>query len=335
MPLPDTPWHQLKEQLRRQALSVGFDVAGFAPPVPPPHAADFPLWLAQGCHGDMTWMERYKEQRQNPRLLLTDVASILVVGANYRPKGDPLDYLENPAAMGISAYARHRDYHTVLKKRLQTLHHWLEQQVGQPVPARLFVDTAPVLEKPLAVLAGLGWQGKNTMLVNRQFGCWLFLAEMFLTLPFPPDAVEPDHCGTCHRCQDACPTGALAQPYRLDAHRCLAYMTIESKENMPEHYQRLLGNRVYGCDDCVALCPFNRFAPVSEEEDYHPQPPLLAPKLADFTGMDEKRFQEIFRQSPIKRLGRERFLRNLGVAINNERRAAKPRQALDRSAKSA
>ncbi|MBF0154496.1 MAG: tRNA epoxyqueuosine(34) reductase QueG [Magnetococcales bacterium] len=310
-------WHTLKERLRQQALLIGFDAAGFAEPALPPHGEKFSDWLEQGCQGDMAWLERHVERRQNPRLLLEGVASILVVGANYRPAGDPLDYLKDPGAMGVSAYARNRDYHLVLKKRLKFLHRWLEKELGQSLPVRLFVDTAPVLEKPLAVLAGLGWQGKNTMLVSRRYGCWLFLAEIFLTLPLPPDVPEQDHCGDCRRCLDACPTGALQRPYWLDARRCLAYITIESRGDIPAEYQSSMGNRVYGCDDCVVACPFNRFAPETAEPDYLPRAALQSPRLQDFVGMDEASFRDLFRQSPIKRLGRERLLRNINVALQN------------------
>ncbi|MEO5371247.1 MAG: tRNA epoxyqueuosine(34) reductase QueG [Magnetococcus sp. DMHC-1] len=308
----------LKEKLRRQALLVGFDVAGFAPPNPPPNGHYLAEWLAAGRQGEMTWMARHVEQRQNPALMLDGVGSILVVGTNYRPPDNPLDSLQDPEAMSVAACARNRDYHLVLKKQLHQVHQWLEGEVGHPVPARMFVDTAPVMEKPLAVLAGLGWQGKNTLLVSRRFGCWLLLAELFLTLPLPPDEPERDHCGDCRRCQDACPTQALALPYRLDARQCLAYMTIEARGAFPERGRQVLGNRVYGCDNCVAVCPFNRFAPVTQKTDFLPRSELQEPKLADFVALEEGRFREIFRQSPIKRLGRERFLRNLDMALKNK-----------------
>ncbi|MBF0426308.1 MAG: tRNA epoxyqueuosine(34) reductase QueG [Magnetococcales bacterium] len=311
------PWHDLKEALRRQARVVGFDVAGFASPLPPPHAQAFACWTGEGHHGDMSWLERHGERRQDPRRLWPDVQSILVLGSNYRPPGDPLGCLQDPESMGLSAYARNRDYHLLLMRRLKVLHRWLETRLNREVPARLFVDTAPVLEKPLAVQAGLGWQGKNTLLVSRRFGCWLFLAEMFLSLPLPSDKPERDHCGDCRRCLDACPTGALSRPYWLEARRCLAYLTIESRGEIPAAYRRLLKNRVYGCDDCLAVCPFNRFAPTTREPDYLARPILQSPRLRAFADITEERFREVFRHTSIKRLGRVRFLRNLEVALHN------------------
>ncbi|MBF0162526.1 MAG: tRNA epoxyqueuosine(34) reductase QueG [Magnetococcales bacterium] len=310
-------WHTLKESLRQQALVEGFSLAGFAAAAPPPHADYFEQWLQQNAHGNMHWLARQPERRQDPRHLLETLGSILVLGVNYAPGDDPLAPGRNPGQGWISLYARHRDYHDILKKRLQRLALWLEHRLQRPIQGRLLVDTAPLLEKPLACAAGLGWQGKNSLLVSRQFGCWLFLAEFLLPLPLPPDPPMADHCGDCRRCLSACPTDALAQPYRLHARHCLAYLTIEEAGPIPDRYRAAMGNRIYGCDDCLAVCPWNRFAPATQEVAFIPRPALQAPPLLELATLEEGSFRTLMQHSPIKRIGVVRFLRNVAVALGN------------------
>ena len=310
-------WGELKESLRQQAFLEGFNSVAFAPPTPPPHADYLVSWLQRGAHGDMAWMAKDPERRADPRQLLENLGSIVVLGVNYCPTGDALAAGKGGGDAWISAYALNNDYHDTLKKRLRRLAVWLEKRLGGPLAGRLFVDTAPVLEKPVATVSGLGWQGKNTMLVSPQFGCWLFLAEYFLPLPLPPDPVRANHCGSCVRCLQACPTDALDDPYRLDASRCLAYFTIESSAPIPTRYRVAMGNRVYGCDECVAVCPWNRFAPPTQETDFLPRSALVAPRLLDFVYLDDAGFRTLMRRSPIKRSGVVRFLRNVAVALGN------------------
>ncbi|MBF0438315.1 MAG: tRNA epoxyqueuosine(34) reductase QueG [Magnetococcales bacterium] len=304
------PWEELKEALRHQALASGFDVAGFAPPHPPPYSDHLPEWLKQGCHGGMAWIARQPERRMNPQQLLPGTGVVLVVGINYRP---PPTKTHSPFA----AYACHDDYHTLLKKRVQELGRWLEEKVGSPIAHRAFVDSAPVLEKPLAVAAGLGWQGKNALLVSRHFGCWLLLAELFLALPLPPDSPETNHCATCDRCLRACPTDALKTPYQLDASRCLAYFTVESHDPIPLEYRKAMGLRIFGCDACITACPWNRFAPVTQERNFLPRGELLFSSMVDWARLDADEFARLFDQTPIQRLGVIRFLRNVAIALGN------------------
>ncbi|MBF0127043.1 MAG: tRNA epoxyqueuosine(34) reductase QueG [Magnetococcales bacterium] len=308
------PWEELKEALRAQALAMGFDAAGFAPPVPPPHGEHLHTWLAQGCHGEMGWIARHPERRIDPATVLAGVGVILVLGVNHRPPVRP---------DGIAAYACHADYHALLKKRVQELGCWLAEKVGRPVASRVCVDTAPVLEKPLAASSGVGWQGKNALLVSRRFGCWLLLAELFIALPLPPDPPSDDHCARCDRCLRACPTDALNTPYRMDASRCLAFFTVESKGAIPMAYREAMGNRVFGCDACVAACPWNRFAPVTGEAAFWPREALSVLNLAEWSTLDGDGFATLFAGTPVKRLGVIRLLRNVAVALGNgESRAA-------------
>ncbi|MBF0357586.1 MAG: tRNA epoxyqueuosine(34) reductase QueG [Magnetococcales bacterium] len=308
---------KLKEQLRRIALYEGFETVAFASPEKPPHAEHLTKWLGSNCHGDMGWMAKNAEKRQNPKQLMDGLGSIMVLGLNYRPPGEPSPYLDNPAALGVSAYARNREYQGFIKKKLRKLANEIEKLLGEKVDGRIFVDTAPVLEKPIAASAGLGWQGKNTMLVNRQFGCWLFLAEFFLALDLPPDPPGKEHCGSCDRCQTACPTGALNTPWQLDSNNCLAYFTIETSGPIPLKYRQAMGNRVFGCDDCITACPWNRFAPVTAQKNFLPRPELIAPNLTGFAFMNEVQFRSTFSNSAIKRSGRVRFMRNLAIALGN------------------
>ncbi|MBF0448003.1 MAG: tRNA epoxyqueuosine(34) reductase QueG [Magnetococcales bacterium] len=306
-----------KEQLKRIAQEEGFDVVSFASPAPPPRAEFLTHWLERGSHGDMVWMEHNPHKRMDPNQLMEKLGCIMVLGLNYRPPGEPSPYLSDPGALGISAYARNREYQGYIKKKLKKMASRIEQTVGRSVEGRIFVDTAPVLEKPLAAGAGLGWQGKNSFLVNRNFGCWLFLAEFFLDLDLPPDPPDADHCGRCERCQVVCPTGALDTPWQLDAQRCLAYLSIESSGPIPRTHRQAMGNRVFGCDDCLTACPWNRFAPVTKAEFFLPRAALVAPRLLDFVHLDEADFRSLFSQSGIKRSGRIRFMRNLAVALGN------------------
>ncbi|MBF0213083.1 MAG: tRNA epoxyqueuosine(34) reductase QueG [Magnetococcales bacterium] len=311
------PWEQRKEALRQQALAMGFALAGFAPARPPPHAEALQPWLDRGCHGGMNWLAREPERRADPGHWMTEAGIILVLGFNLAPAPARPDD-DTPDRGVIASYARHGDYHDFLKKKLQELIAWLETEIGHPVWHRSFVDTGAVLEKPLATAAGLGWQGKNALLINRRYGCRVMLAELFLALPFSPDAMTPDHCGACVRCQRACPTGALSTSYQIDASRCLAYFTVESRDPIPRAYRQAMGNRIFGCDACIDPCPWNRFAPIT------PQPVLIGGSdhrstrsLTEWAALDGVAFQGLFRQTPVKRIGLTRFLRNVATALGN------------------
>jgi epoxyqueuosine reductase len=255
------------------------------------------------------------DRRGDPRALWPDVRSIVMLGVNYGPDGDPLAILRDRARGGISVYARGDDYHDVIKSRLKAVGRWLVEGAGGAI--KVFVDTAPVMEKPLAQAAGLGWQGKHTNLVSRQFGSWLFLGAIFTTLELPADAREPDHCGACRACLDICPTAAFPAPYRLDARRCISYLTIEHKGPIARELRPLIGNRIYGCDDCLAVCPWNKFAKAGREAKLAAREALRAPLLADLARLDDAAFRALFAKTPVKRLGRDRFVRNVLVAIGN------------------
>ncbi len=305
-----------KAAIRDQALALGFDAVGFAPAALSEAARDgLAGFLAAGCHGDMGWLADTAARRGDPRILWPEARSVIVLAANYAPPGDPLALLAAPERGNISVYARGRDYHDLLKRRLKALGRWMAETLGCEL--KVFVDTAPVMEKPLAENAGVGWQGKHSNLVSRDFGSWLFLGEVFTTLELPPDSAEADHCGSCRRCLDACPTDAFPAPYRLDARRCISYLTIEHKGHIPEEFRVPLGNRIYGCDDCLAVCPWNKFARRSAEAAFLPRAELTAPRLADLAALDAAGFRKVFAGSPIKRTGRDRFLRNVLIAIGN------------------
>lgn len=272
-------------------------------------------FLESGAHGDMNWMAEKAERRADPLTLWPEARSIIMLGFNYGPHEDPLALLKEPARAGISVYARGDDYHDVIKPRLKIVARWLVAQAGGDV--KVFVDTAPVMEKPLAQAAGIGWQGKHTNLVSRPLGSWLFLAAIFTTLDLPPDAPERDHCGVCHACLDVCPTAAFPAPYRLDARRCISYLTIEHKGPIAHELRPLIGNRIYGCDDCLAVCPWNKFAQSGREMKLHAREALRAPKLAELIRLDDAAFRALFAKSPVKRIGRARFLRNVLIAAGN------------------
>jgi epoxyqueuosine reductase len=270
-------------------------------------------FLAAGEHGDMTWMAN--ERRGDPRALMPDVRSVVMLGVNYGPDGDPLAILEARSRGAISTYAQGDDYHDIIKPRLKSLARWLVAQAGGDV--KVFVDTAALMEKPLAMAAGLGWQGKHTNLVSREFGSWLFLGAILTTVELPADEAEPDHCGSCSACLDVCPTAAFPAPYRLDARRCISYLTIEHKGPIPRDLRPRIGNRIYGCDDCLAVCPWNKFAQAGREAKLAARDALVAPKLADLARLDDAGFRALFARSPVKRTGRDRFVRNVLVAIGN------------------
>jgi epoxyqueuosine reductase len=272
-------------------------------------------FLAEGAHGDMDWMETTAARRGNPRALWPEVGSVIMLGLNYGQDSDPLAILRRRDRGAISVYARGDDYHDIIKPRLKALARWLTAQAGGD--AKVFVDTAAIMEKPLAAAAGIGWQGKHTNLVSRQFGSWLFLGAIFTTLELPPDAPEVDHCGSCHACLDICPTAAFPAPYRLDARRCISYLTIEHKGPIPRELRAPIGNRIFGCDDCLAVCPWNKFAQAGRENKLAARPELTAPRLADLARLDDAAFRQMFSKSPLKRTGRNRFVRNVLIAIGN------------------
>jgi epoxyqueuosine reductase len=274
-------------------------------------------FLAQGLQGDMGWMAARPERRGDPRTLWPDVRSIVMLGVNYGPDHDPRAILAHPERAAISVYAKGDDYHEVIKKRLKALARWLIAQAGGN--AKVFVDTAAVMEKPLAAAAGLGWQGKHTNLVSRQFGSWLFLGALFTTLELPVDSAEADRCGTCRACLDICPTAAFPAPYRMDARRCISYLTIEHKGPIPRDLRPLMGNRIYGCDDCLAVCPWNKFARQGHDAKLAARAELRAPALADLARLDDAGFRKLFARTAIKRTGRDRFVRNVLIAIGNSR----------------
>ncbi len=307
---------EIKAAIREQALALGFDAVGFAPPhLAPTARAELAQFLARGYHGDMGWLADRAAQRGEPRALWPEVASVVVLGINYGPEADPLAALARIDRGAVSVYARNRDYHDLVKSRLNQLARWIAQR--WPGELKVFVDTAPVMEKPLAQAAGVGWQGKHTNLISRGFGSWLFLGEIYLSQALPPDAAEADHCGACRRCLDACPTRAFEGPYRLDARRCISYLTIEHKGHIPAELRPLMGNRIYGCDDCLAVCPWNKFAQAAREPGLKPRAELDAPLLAELAALDDAGFRAFFAGSPVKRIGRDRFLRNVLIAIGN------------------
>jgi epoxyqueuosine reductase len=307
--------------LAAAACAQGFDAIGVARPDAIPRAAGrLREFLAGGSHGDMDWMARNSERRGDPRRMWPQVRTVIMLGLNYGPHDDPLALLKERARGAISVYAQGDDYHEVIKPRLKNLGRWLIEQAGGDI--KVFVDTAAVMEKPLAAAAGLGWQGKHTNLVSRQHGSWLFLGAIFTTLDLPPDAAEEDHCGSCQACLDICPTAAFPAPYRLDARRCISYLTIEHKGPIPRALRPLIGNRIYGCDDCLAVCPWNKFAQAGHETRLAARAALRAPSLAELAQLDDAGFRSLFAKSAVKRIGRARFLRNVLIAIGNSQDAA-------------
>ena len=306
----------LKRALAREAATLGFDCIGVTDPgVLGKAGKHFREFLDAGAHGDMDWLAANPERRMDPRLLWSGVRSIIMLGVNYGPDENPLDILAQRTRGAISVYAQGDDYHDVIKKRLKALARWLVATSGGEV--KVFVDTAAVMEKPLAQAAGLGWQGKHTNLVSREFGSWLFLGAIFTELDLPRDDADGDHCGSCQACLDICPTAAFPAPYKLDARRCISYLTIENKGPIPREFRKAIGNRIYGCDDCLAVCPWNKFAQTGRESKLAARDELRAPSLADLARLDDAAFRARFTKSPVKRIGRDRFIRNVLIAIGN------------------
>ena len=275
----------------------------------------FERFIAEGQHGDMDWLATTTARRTDPNVLWPEARSVVMLGLNYGPDRDPLAILSARDRGAISVYAQGDDYHEIIKAKLKAIARWLVANAGGDV--KVFVDTAAVMEKPLAASAGLGWQGKHTNLVSRQHGSWLFLGAIFTTLALPPDTAEIDHCGSCRACLDVCPTNAFPAPYRLDARRCISYLTIEHKGPIPRELRSGIGNRIYGCDDCLAVCPWNKFAQAGHEAKLAAREVLRAPRLAELARLDDAAFRALFAKSPVKRTGRDRFIRNVLIAIGN------------------
>ncbi|MEO6091882.1 MAG: tRNA epoxyqueuosine(34) reductase QueG [Novosphingobium sp.] len=327
-PLPRAALDALREELAAEARRLGFVACGIAPA----HADDGTAtrlsdWLDAGMHGTMGWMEARAAQRASPQALWPEARSVIVLGMSYAPAADPLALAAHPERARISAYAQGSDYHEVVKKALKALGRWLIAEarargLGE-AGVKVFTDTAPVMEKPLAAHAGLGWQGKHSNLVSREHGSWLFLGEIMTTLAFAPDAPGRDSCGSCNACHTACPTDAFPAPYRLDARRCISYWTIEHKGPIPHAFRSAIGNRIYGCDDCLAVCPWNKFASAAQaNRAFLPRAELAAPRLADLLALDDAGFRELFAGSPIKRIGRDRLVRNCLIAAGNSEELA-------------
>ena len=309
---------EIRVAVRDKSLSEGFDEVGFAPPDAGPKAKKrLSQFLSDGWHGDMGWLEAKADRRADPLVLWPEARSVVALAMNYGPEGSPLDILEYKDRGAISVYAQSRDYHDVVKKRLKRVARWMHEAFQCEV--KVFVDTAPVMEKPLAVRAGLGWQGKHTNLVSRIHGSWLFLGEIYTTLDLSADAGETDHCGSCSRCLDVCPTAAFPAPYQLEARRCISYLTIEHKAHIPEEFRRAIGNRIYGCDDCLAVCPWNKYASAATEPGLRKRDTLAAPRLAELASLDDAAFRALFAGTAIKRTGRDRFVRNVLIAVGNSK----------------
>ena len=324
--MPISTSERLRATLEREAHALGFDAVGVTRPDADPAMGErLRRALADGHHATMAWMAGTAARRSDPRVLWPEVRSLVMLGMNYGPESDPLAALDNRSNGTVSVYARHRDYHDVVKGRLKTLAAKLLAaarrlpETAEPADVKVFVDTAPLMEKPLAAAAGLGWQGKHTNLVSRGHGSWLFLGAVLTTLDLAPDTPERDHCGTCTACLDICPTDAFPAPYRLDARRCISYLTIEHAGPIPEPFRKPMGNRIYGCDDCLAVCPWNKFASAAREAKLAAPEGAAQPRLADLLVLDDRAFRARFAGSPVKRIGVTRFLRNCAIAAGNAR----------------
>ncbi|HTG24229.1 MAG TPA: tRNA epoxyqueuosine(34) reductase QueG, partial [Reyranella sp.] len=318
-PRPATP-AELRDAIRDEALRLGFDAVGFAPAGLAPEARRERLqrlseFVAAGWQGDMGWLGERTEARADPQRLWRDARTVVSLALNYAPASDPLDVLKERERAAISVYAQGRDYHEVMKTKLKALGRFIWDTYRHDL--KVFVDTAPLMEKPAAQAVGHGWLGKHTNLVSRQFGSWLFLGEILLSVELPADAPETDHCGHCRACLDICPTKAFPAPYRLDARRCISYLTIEHEGPIDPEFRPLLGNRIYGCDDCLAVCPWNKFAKQARETALAPRPALDAPRLAELATLDDADFRRRFAGTAVKRIGRDRFLRNVAYALGN------------------
>lgn len=307
---------EAKARIFTEARRAGFDHVGVADPAAVSGSGDHLMEaLRRGYHGDMAWLVEKAGWRRDPRALWPEAKSVVMMAMNYGPEEDALARLSRVDRGVISVYAQNRDYHDLVKKRLKAVARFIAGTYGAQV--KVFVDTAPVMEKPLAAAAGLGWQGKHTNLVTRDLGSWTFLGAIFTTLDLIPDAPHADRCGDCRRCLDICPTKAFPAPYVLDARRCISYLTIEHKGHIARELRALMGNRIYGCDDCLAVCPWNKFAQIAREAALQPRPDLTAPKLVELAQLDDAAFRALFSGSPVKRLGRDRFVRNVLIAIGN------------------
>jgi epoxyqueuosine reductase len=305
-------------QIRNKALHLGFDAIGFCQAGLGPEVRErLTDFIKAGYHGDMGWLAAKSDQRTHPQSLWPEARSVVVVGLSYAPTDDPLATISERNKGSISIYARNRDYHDLIKGKLKHLGQFLTSRFACDV--KVFVDTAPVMEKPLAQRSGLGWQGKHTNLVSRSFGSWLLLGEVYTTLELKPDISTVDHCGSCSRCLDVCPTNAFPAPYQLDATRCISYLTIEHKGPIPHDLRKAIGNRIYGCDDCLAVCPWNKFVRPTTHEQLIGRDALSAPRLAELAALDDRQFRLMFSGSPIKRIGRNRFVRNVLIAIGNSK----------------
>lgn len=306
-----------KQTVIDRALAEGFSKVGFARPELPEARARLDAFVDKGYHGQMGWMAERMGWRGDPSALWPEAKSVIMLAEVYTPDVDPMEVVGRPDRGAISVYARNRDYHDIVKKRLKRVGRWLIDEAGADTEIKVFVDTAPVMEKPLAAKAGLGWQGKHTNLLARDLGSWFFLGAIFTTLEFDPDPAEDEHCGSCRACLDACPTDAFPAPFQIDARRCISYLTIEHHGPVEEELREKMGNRIYGCDDCLAACPWNKFAQEAREMRYAGREDLTAPKLAELAALDDATFRQKFSGSPIKRIGRNRFLRNVLYAIGN------------------
>ncbi len=304
-------------QLKERAAKEGFAACGVAPGVLAPAAGErLRTWLADGCHGDMLWMVSRAEQRSSPEALWPEVKSVIMLGMSYAPANDPMAFAKYPDRARVSVYAQGRDYHDVVKGALKRLAGWLAHEAG--VGVKVFVDTAPVMEKALAEAAGIGWQGKHSNVVSKEHGSWLFLGAIYTTAELESSEAGEDRCGSCRACQDICPTDAFPAPYRVDARRCISYLTIEHKGPIPHEFRQAIGNHIYGCDDCLAVCPWNKFAEsAAANKAFLPRAELVAPRIADLLTLDDAAFRTLFAGSPVKRTGHDRFVRNVLIAAGN------------------
>ena len=312
----DRAYSSLKSELRRRGIELGFDDVRITQPDGLEAAGShLKTFLDNGYHGDMSWLENHADRRSSPSTLWPEVRSVILLVMNYAPNSDPLGGLSKKSTGNISVYARGKDYHDIVKKKLKVLAGWFHRETGCAV--KVFVDTAPVMEKPLSAAAGLGWQGKHTNLVSRQFGSWLFIGSIFTTAEITADEPEADHCGSCRKCLDVCPTDAFPNAYELDARKCISYLTIEHKGHIGREFREPMGNRIYGCDDCLAVCPWNKFAQSSREIRFKAREGTDTPSLKKLLQLDDVSFRRLFAGSPIKRTGRDRFVRNVLIASGN------------------
>ncbi|MCC3861472.1 tRNA epoxyqueuosine(34) reductase QueG [Pseudemcibacter aquimaris] len=306
----------IKQDITELAQAAGFDVVRFTLPTDlHENASHFDDFIKNEFHGEMKWMEEKADRRKDPLTLWPDTKSIIMLGKNYGPSTNPLDFLELKEYGNISVYALGKDYHDIVKKRLKQIAREVHRKYDAEV--KVFVDTAPVMEKPLAEKSGLGWQGKHTNLVSNDFGSWLFIGSIFTTLDIEPDEKHSNQCGSCQSCLDICPTKAFPAPYKLDARKCISYLTIEYKGHIDKEFRKPMGNRIYGCDDCLSVCPWNKFAVRTDEKQFHSRIELDFPKLSDLAMLDDPTFRTVFSGSPIKRIGRDYFIRNVMIAIGN------------------